>query len=93
MTYPNEPGYQDTDTSKAAAADMIPRAGTIAAKVLDALATAPMASFELAAAVNISYRSTQPRTSELRTKRLIRDSGQRKTDPETGKLAIVWELV
>lgn len=93
MTYPNSPGHANTDTSKAAAHDMEPRAGTIAAKVLDALRTSPMASFELAEAADVSYRSTQPRTSELRAKKLIRDSGMRKVDPETGKQAIVWEVV
>jgi hypothetical protein len=96
--YPATPGAQARDTSIAAAKAMEPRQGTIQAAVLDALAERPMASFELAVATRRSYRSVQPRTAELarptddRPAR-IKDSGQRRKDPETGHAAIVWQLV
>ncbi|MEQ8707951.1 MAG: hypothetical protein RIC36_03110 [Rhodospirillales bacterium] len=44
---------------------------------------------ELAARLGMDRWSIQPRTSELRCKGLIRDSGQRRPNA-TGKLAIVW---
>ena len=97
--YPQAPGYRPRDTSHAAAQAMLPRQGTIQAQVLEALSERPMTSFELAAATGISYRSIQPRTAELARPvtggraALIRDSGARREDPETGKTAIVWRLV
>jgi len=95
--YPDAPGFRRRDTSRAAANDMKPRQGTIQARVLEALQRRPMASFELAGVTGISYRSVQPRTAELsrpgkERPPLIRDSGDRRTDPETGKSAIVWAL-
>jgi predicted transcriptional regulator len=44
---------------------------------------------ELAARLNMDRYSIQPRTSELKHKGLIIDSGLRRPN-ETGKLAIVW---
>jgi hypothetical protein len=44
---------------------------------------------ELAVRLAMDRWSIQPRTSELRRKGLIRDSGQRRSNV-TGKLAIVW---
>jgi hypothetical protein len=44
---------------------------------------------ELAHVVALDRWSVQPRTSELRRKGLIRDSGQRRPNT-TGKRAIVW---
>jgi hypothetical protein len=95
--YPQAPGYCGRETSRAAARDMMPRQGTIQAKVLEALAQRPMTSFELAAYTGISYRSIQPRTSELARSTgergaLIADSGLTREDPETGKRAVVWQL-
>lgn len=96
--YPDKPGAQARDTSREAAKAMEPRQGTIQADVLAALRVRPMASFELATATGRSYRAVQPRTAELarpsKTREaMIRDSGQRKKDPESGKAAIVWEII
>ena len=44
---------------------------------------------ELAARLEKDRWSIQPRTSELRRKGLIRDSGQRRPNG-SGKMAIVW---
>ena len=98
QSYPDAPGFRDRDTSRNAARDMMPQQGTIQAMVLEALAIRPQASFELAESLGISYRSVQPRTAELaratpKRGQLIRDSGQRRIDPETGKAAIVWMLI
>lgn len=88
--YPKTPGFQARDTSKAAANDMKARAPSIREQVLAAIRARPQASFEIAATIGVSYRSTQPRTSELAATGAIVDSGQRRTDPETGKQVIVW---
>lgn len=90
--YPSTPGFQARDTSKAAADDMKARAPTIRDRVLAAIKARPQASFELAESIGVSYRSTQPRTSELAATGAIIDSGQRRTDPETGKQVIVWRV-
>lgn len=92
--YPDRPGYQRTDTSKAAADDMIPFAPTIKELVISALEErGPLATFELATYLRRSYRSVQPRTSELRAEQKIFDCGKRRTDPDTGKDAIVWAII
>ena len=44
---------------------------------------------ELSARLEMDRWSIQPRTSELKRKGLIRDSGQRRPN-RTGKQAIVW---
>ena len=92
-TYPTAPGYQRTDTSKQAAEDMKGKATGLRAVVLSALRTAPMTTYELTIATGKSYRSIQPRTSELRAMDLIEDSGTRRIDPETGKNTIVWRTI
>lgn len=92
--YPETPASQGGDTSRAAALAILPRAGTLQAVVLATiLHNGPKTSFEIARLTGKSYRSIQPRTAELRAMRRIMDSGLRRTDPETGKDAIVWRLV
>lgn len=93
MAYPNEPGFQNTDTSVAAAVAMRDKAPTLRECVLDCIEdSAGLASFEIAARLGKSYRSVQPRTSELRAVGSIKDTGKRRVDPDTGKAAIVWGL-
>ncbi len=90
-SYPDAPGYRRTDTSRQAAASMMPRAGTLQDVVLKALGHhGPLATFEMPAKVGATYRALQPRTSELAKKGFIVDSGERRVDPETGRSAIVW---
>tara|TARA_Y100001933_G_scaffold228326_1_gene243823 strand:+ start:441 stop:728 length:288 start_codon:yes stop_codon:yes gene_type:complete len=91
--YPHAPGARAVDTSQAAALAIGPVTAPLQQKVLDALDEhGDLATFEIAARSGVSYRSLQPRTSELRRLGRIKDSGQRKTDPETGRDAIVWTL-
>lgn len=91
-TYPDAPGHRDVDTSVAAAAAMAPKLGRLQrmaqAAIRDAGARGLTAD-ELAARLEMDRWSIQPRTSELRLKGHIRDSGQRRPNI-TGKLAIVW---
>ena len=90
--YPDVPAYQGGDTSHAAAKFMVGKAPLLQSQVIRALRMKPMATFEIAAAINRSYRSVQPRTSELRLADRIEDSGERKVDPETNRAVIVWRL-
>lgn len=92
MTYPNEPGFKRTDTSREAAEAMKPTAATLRDKALRAIGAAGLnglTSEELAAVIGVERVSIQPRTSELRELEKIEDSGQRRRNG-SGKRAIVW---
>lgn len=91
-TYPDAPGHRHVDTSIAAADALAPRLGRlqrIAAAAIRDAGFIGLTADELAARLQLDRWSIQPRTSELRRKGLIRDSGQRRPN-STGKLAIVW---
>lgn len=90
--YPHAPGHRGVDTSIAAAAGMSSSIGRLQRIVLRAIADAgPIgrSTNELAEQLTLDRCSIQPRTSELRSKRLIADSGQRRCNAN-GKRAIVW---
>lgn len=90
--YPDAAGHRGTDTSIAAADAITPRLGRLqrmaAAAIFDAGALGLTAD-ELAGALDLDRASVQPRTSELRRKGVIADSGQRRRN-RSGKMAIVW---
>lgn len=90
--YPDAPGRRNVETSIAAANALAPKLGRLQhmaqAAIRDAGAQGLTAD-ELAAWLDMDRWSIQPRTSELRRKGLIRDSGQRRPNA-TGKQAIVW---
>jgi len=92
MGYPDAPGHRGVDTSMAAADALAPKLGRlqrlVEAAIRDAGATGLTAD-EVAARLKMDRWSIQPRTSELRRKDIIRDSGQRRRNI-TGKVAIVW---
>jgi predicted transcriptional regulator of viral defense system len=91
-TYPDAPGHRHVDTSMAAADDLAPKLGRLQRMTNDAIGQAGwlgLTADELAATLGMDRWSIQPRTSELRRKGLIRDSGQRRPNA-TGKMAIVW---
>jgi len=95
MTYPNEPGHRGVDTSIAAAIALAPKLGRLQRMAQNAIREAGwlgLTADELAARLGMDRWSIQPRTSELKRKGLIRDSGQRRPN-STGKLAIVWVAV
>jgi predicted transcriptional regulator len=90
--YPNTPGFRDTDTSIAAADAIASSAGRLQRMVLFAVREVGergLTSEEIAARLDVGFASIQPRTSELRRKGLIEDSGQRRRNL-SGKAAIVW---
>lgn len=90
--YPHAPGHRGVDTSIAAADDLAPKLGKLQHMALRAIRQAGwlgLTADELAARLGMSRWSIQPRTSELKRKGLIRDSGERRPNA-TGKQAIVW---
>lgn len=90
--YPDTPGHRNVDTSIAAANALVPKLGRLQRMTEGAIRDAGaygLTADELAARLGMDRWSIQPRTSELRRKGLVRDSGQRRRNA-TGKLAIVW---
>jgi len=90
--YPDEPGHRNVETSVAAADAMSPKLGRLQRMAEGAIRDAGangLTADELAARLEMDRWSIQPRTTELRRKGRIRDSGQRRPNC-TGKLAIVW---
>ena len=91
-TYPNAPGHRHVDTSVAAAVALTPKLGRLQRMAESAIRDAGwpgLTADELAERLGMDRWSIQPRTSELRRKGLIRDSGLRRPNA-TGKMAIVW---
>ena len=90
--YPALPGHRGVDTSVAAAAFLAQGLGYLQAKAFRAIAESGargLTTNEIAQKLGIDRGSIQPRTSELRAKGRIRDSGQRRQNAN-GKRAIVW---
>ena len=91
-TYPNVPGHRNVETSIAAAdalAQKLGRLQRLAHEAIRAAGWLGLTADELAARLEMDRYSIQPRTSELKRRGLIRDSGQRRPNA-TGKQAIVW---
>jgi len=90
--YPDAAGHRNVATSIAAAEAVAPKLGRlqrIAYAAIRDVGAHGLTADELAARLRMDRWSIQPRTSELKRKGLIRDSGQRRANA-TGKLAIVW---
>ena len=90
--YPNAPGHRNVDTSVAAGFDLAPALGRLQRMAEAAISEAGergLTADELAARLELDRWSIQPRTSELRRKGRIRDSGKRRPN-WTGKQAIFW---
>lgn len=93
FVYPDAPGYQRTDTSKAAAEKVRPKAAWVRARMIDALTRhGPMTTAQIAKTVGLPYETVQPRTSEARAKGEIEDSGARGPSRDPSKLSIVWRI-
>ena len=93
--YPNSPGHRGVDTSIKAAVSLAPKLGRlqrIVHAVIVAAGLYGLTADEIAATLHMDRYSIQPRTSELKLKGLIMDSGQRRLN-RTGKQAIVWIAV
>jgi hypothetical protein len=94
-TYPDTPGHRGIETSVEAADAIAPATGrlqTMAYGAIRAAGPQGLTADELAAVINVSRWAIQPRTTELRRKLLITDSGMRRRNV-TGKRAIVWVAV
>ncbi|QIK78437.1 hypothetical protein G7077_05490 [Sphingomonas piscis] len=94
-TYPEAPGHRNVQTSIAAADALAPKLGRLQRLAQLAIRDAGangLTADELASWLGMDRWEMRPRTSELRRKGLIRDSGQRRRNC-TGKLAIVWIAV
>lgn len=90
--YPFAPGSRGADTSVEAGRSLaiaIARLQRVALRAIRSAGGRGLTTHELAAVVNIHRDAIQPRTSELRRRGLIRDSGGRRRN-STGKRAIVW---
>lgn len=90
--YPDAPGHRRVSTSIEAAEAVAPKMGRLQKMALDAIAERGafgLTADELAELLELDRYSIQPRTSELRRKGLIIDSGKRRRN-SSGKSAIVW---
>lgn len=90
--YPSLPGSRGIDTSIEAAdsiASDVPRLQRLALKAIREAGHAGLTTDELANRLQIEPGSIQPRTSELRAKNLVADSGQRRRNARA-KRVIVW---
>jgi len=90
--YPDVPGHRGVDTSIEAAADIAPKLGRLqrlAEETIRAAGPAGLTADELADRVELPRWTIQPRTTELRLKGLVVDSGMRRQNC-TGKAAKVW---
>lgn len=95
LEYPSGPGHRGVETSIAAARDIELSVGhlqRVALRAIRAAGARGLTTNELAATVRVHRDSIQPRTSELRERGLIRDSGARRLNTN-GKRAIVWIAV
>lgn len=94
-TYPDAPGHRQVDTSIAGADALAPKLGRLQRTVLGPIREAGQTGLtgdEVALRLGVERWTIRPRTSELRRKGLIRDSGQRRPNC-SGKAAIVWIAV
>ena len=90
--YPDIAGHRGVDTSIAAADAFAPKLGRLqrlAETTIRAAGLNGLTADELAQRLAMERWSIQPRTTELRRKGIIRDSGKRRRNV-TGKAAIVW---
>ena len=86
-------GYQNRDTSRAAAEDSQGNKVTLREQVYKLLlkATKPLSTEQVARILERPYVSVQPRLSELSNERRVKDSGNRGIT-QWGKSCILWEV-
>ncbi|MDP1026304.1 hypothetical protein Q5H91_03695 [Sphingomonas sp. KR1UV-12] len=93
--YPNTPGHRGVSTSIEAAdaiESVTARLQRLALRAIRDAGSRGLTADELAATLGFSRWTIQPRTTELRRKHLVVDSGLRRLNV-TGKRAIVWVAV
>lgn len=95
----NEIGFQDSSfSSLAAALEIMPSQNSIKGKVYHYILSCGdrgATTEEIANGLGISYRSVQPRTSEMQQgkKKLIYDTGGVRRSKETGKFITIWKVI
>lgn len=91
---PSPPAQRHSPTSRDAAAQIAPRAGTLRAAVLAALKDAPggLTDEELQTLLNMGASTQRPRRIELTQAGLVRDSGTTRRT-RSGRQAVVWVAV
>lgn len=91
--YPDAPGAQDRDTSRAAADAIQPTAATLRSKALAIIERSNgLTADEVAGRLGLSILSIRPRLTELARMHKVRDSGSRRRN-RSGRQAIVWAPV
>ena len=83
------PYQRHSPTSKAAAEQIEPTAGTLRRMVLEAIREKPSTDHELQEALGLEGSTERPRRREVQQAGLIEDSGDRRPTP-SGRLAVVW---
>jgi predicted transcriptional regulator len=83
---------RDPDTAKAAARSV--QVADLERRVLNLLVRTPsgLTTHEMSKTLGVELVSISPRMAPLRTKNLVRDSGERRLT-DTGRKAIVWKCV
>lgn len=90
FTYPNTPGAQDRETSRAAAEAVAERAPQLRARALAVIERSKgLTADEVAGRLGLSILSIRPRLTELSRLGKVRDSGARRKNA-SGRNAIVW---
>jgi hypothetical protein len=92
ITYPEVPGFQFRDTSKAAAEAIAPIAQTLRDSVLRVIKNNPSTADEVATLLGKNLLSIRPRVAELAKLNLIYATPRRRKN-HSGKPAIVWRAV
>lgn len=92
LIYPDAPGFKRGETSFAASIYARDKAAFLQPKILKLLAVEPMTADELAEALGETILNVRPRCSELRAKKQIVDSGDRRQNV-AGHWQIVWRVL
>ncbi|MDB5688456.1 MAG: xanthine dehydrogenase accessory factor [Sphingomonas bacterium] len=93
FAYPHAPDAQDRDTSRAAAAEIAPKAGRLLLLALGVLERSNgLTADQVAARLGLSILSIRPRCTELSRLGKIRDHGERRRNV-SGKNAIAWAAI
>ncbi len=95
ISYPDTPGYQNTETSKAAARSMVSIAETRREEVFSKISASSFKGItaeQIRKSLELSCNcKVYPRISELRKKGRILDSGRKRRN-ENGRLATIWTI-
>jgi predicted ArsR family transcriptional regulator len=88
-SYPDAPGFKESETSREAAESMAGRAGTLRKLVYDHIVShSHLTADQIADDLNESPLAIRPRVSELRAQRLIEPCGRGMN--RSGKAAHIW---